>query len=142
MHQLLRPKSNGAIAFLILTATVSPVIALQDARPANPGNPSSLEDFKAGDLNREPNRRATDLVAALKISRGDWVADVGAGAGYYSMRISELVGPDGKVLAEDITTAAMGWLNARVRVFDLHNVEVIKGDAVEPRLPPNRLSAP
>ena len=141
MHQLLRRKPNATIALLILTGTIGPVIALQDARLANPGNPSSLEDFSAGDLSREPNQRATDLVATLQISRGDWVADVGAGAGYYSMRISELVGPDGKVFAEDITTAAMGWLNARVKVFDLHNVEVVKGDAVDPRLPPNRLSA-
>ena len=141
MHQLLRRKPNATIALLILTGTISPVIALQDARPANPGNPSSLEDFNAGYQAREPNQRATDLVAALQISRGDWVADVGAGAGYYSMRISELVGSDGKVLAEDITTAAMGWLNARVKAFDLHNVEVVKGDAVDPRLSPNRLSA-
>jgi predicted methyltransferase len=141
MHQLLRRKPNATIALLILTGIISPVIAFQEARPVNPGNPSSLEDFKAGDASREPNQRASDLVAALQISRGDWVADVGAGAGYYSMRLSELVGPDGKVFAEDITTAAMGWLNARIKAFDLHNVEVVKGDAVDPRLPPNRLSA-
>jgi len=120
MHQLLRRKPNATIALLILTGTISPVIALQDARRANPGNPSSLEDFNAGDLSREPNQRATDLVAALQISLGDWVADVGAGGGYYSMRISELVGPDGKVLAEHITTAAMGWLNARAKTDDVH----------------------
>jgi predicted methyltransferase len=141
MHQLPRRKSNATIALLILAGTISRVIALQDALPVNPGNPSSLQDFNAGDLNLEPNQRATDLVAALQISRGDWVVDVGAGAGYYSMLMSELVGPDGKVLAEDITIAAMGWLNARIKAFDLHNVEAVKGDAVDPRLPPNRLSA-
>ena len=141
MHQLLRRKPNATIALLILTGSICPVIALQDARPVNPGNPSSLEDFNAGDLTREPNQRATDLVAALQISRGDWVADVGAGAGYYSMLMSGLVGPDGKVFAEDITTAAMGWLNTRIKVFDLHNVEVVKGEPIDPRLPANRLSA-
>jgi predicted methyltransferase len=141
MRKLPAQNSTATIVFLLLIGNVSPLISLQEARPVNPGNPSTIEDFKAGDASREPNQRATDLLAALQISRGDWVADVGAGAGYYSMRISELVGPDGKVLAEDITTAAMGWLNARVRVFDLHNVEVVKGDAVDSRLPPNRLSA-
>src|ERR1051325_10954904 len=104
MHQLLSRKPNATIALLILTGSICPVIALQDVRPANPGNPSSLEDFNVGDLTREPNQRATDLVAALQIARGDWVADVGAGAGYYSMLMSGLVGPDGKVFAEDITT--------------------------------------
>jgi hypothetical protein len=32
----------------------------------------------------------------------------------YSMRLSEMVGPDGKVFAEDISSAAMEWLSARV----------------------------
>jgi hypothetical protein len=59
----------------------------------NTGNPTTLEDFKAGDQNREVQQRPTDLLKALNASPGDWVADVGAGAGYYSMRLSTIVGP-------------------------------------------------
>jgi tRNA A58 N-methylase Trm61 len=77
-----------------------------------------LEDIKAGDATREPYQNATGLVAALKVSRGDWVADVGAGGGYYSMRLAEIVGPEGKVFAEDISDTAMRWLNDRVKVFN------------------------
>jgi predicted methyltransferase len=125
----------------MLLAIIRGLPAFQESRPVNPGNPSTIEDFKAGDTSREPYQRASDLVTALQISRGDWVADVGAGAGYYSMRMSEFVGPDGKVFAEDITNSAIGWLNARVRAFNLRNVEVLRGEAEDPKLPPRRLAA-
>src|SRR5439155_15591743 len=36
------------------------------------------------------------------VKRGMWVADIGAGQGYYTVRLSPLVGPKGRVLAEDI----------------------------------------
>ncbi len=86
-------------------------------------------------------QRTTDLVSALQVSSGGWVADVGAGAGYYSMRLSLIVGPDGSVFGEDITNAAMGWLNARVKAFGLQNVEIVRGEADDPKLPSARLSA-
>ena len=121
--------------------TVSAMAAFQSTRPVNPGNPSTLEDFRAGDANREPYQNATGLLTALQVSRGDWVADVGAGAGYYSMRLAEIVGPEGKVFAEDISDSAMRWLNARVKVFDLSNVEIVKGTVDDPRLPADRLEA-
>lgn len=125
----------------IVSATVGSSLAFQGARPVNAGNPSTLEDFKAGDANREPYQNATGLVAALKVSRGDWVADVGAGGGYYSMRLAEIVGPEGKVFAEDISDSAMRWLNARVKVFNLSNVEIVKGTPDDPRLQVDQLDA-
>jgi ubiquinone/menaquinone biosynthesis C-methylase UbiE len=50
------------------------------------------------------------------------VADVGAGAGYYSMRLAEIVGPEGKVFAEDISNSSIRWLNDRVKVFNLSSI--------------------
>ena len=124
-----------------LAAAISVLAGFQDARSVNPGSPSTLEDFKAGDVSREPYQKATDLLAALQVSQGDWVADVGAGVGYYSMRLAEMVGAEGKVFAEDISDPAMRWLNARVSVFNLSNVEVVKGAVDDPRLPAGRLAA-
>src|SRR5258706_7387867 len=69
-------------------------------RALNPGNPSTVEDFKAGDQNREVQQRATDLLQAMNGSPGDWVADVGAGAGYYAMRLFTIVGAQSKAVAE------------------------------------------
>lgn len=124
-----------ALAMAIFTAPSS-------QRPAvNADNPVTIEDFKAGDEGREPHQRATDIVKAMEIARGDWVADVGAGAGYYSMRLSDLVGPGGKVFAEDISDTSIRWLNQRVKVFGLQNIAVVKGEANNPELPAEKLSA-
>jgi predicted methyltransferase len=132
---------SAVLCAAIVSTTVGMSLAFQDARPINAGNPSTLEDFKAGDANREPYQNATGLVAALKLSRGDWVADVGAGGGYYSMRLAEVVGPEGKVFAEDISDSAMRWLNDRVKVFNLSIVEIVKGTPDDPGLPVDRLDA-
>src|SRR5579863_7719323 len=131
----IRRTVSWAFRALIALTTISSSPAFQESRSVNPSNPSTLEDFKAGDANREPYQRATDLLAALQVSRGDWVADIGAGAGYYSIGMADMVGQEGRVFAEDISNSAMGWLNARVKAFDLRNVEVVKGEAEVPNFP-------
>jgi ubiquinone/menaquinone biosynthesis C-methylase UbiE len=103
--------------------------------------PLTVQYFKDLDKNREQDQRATDILKALSIAGGDWVADVGAGNGYYSQRLADLVGPTGKVFAEDIADYAMNFLHRRATVFDLRNVEVAKGDADNPKLPANSLAA-
>ena len=123
---------------LIALAAISSALLSQESRPVNPGNPSTIEDFQAVDASRKPYQRATDLLAALQVSAGDWVADVGAGNGYYSMRLAEPAGAEGMVFAEDI--AISSWLNARLKAFNLHNVEIVKGDADDPKLPADRLA--
>ena len=130
------------ILLILAGALFSPIALSQNAAP-NAGNPSTLEDFKAGDANakREEYQRATDVLRALDVSSGGWVADLGAGGGYYSMRLSDVVGPTGKVFAEDISDSSLRWLHQRVKVFDLRNVEVVKGDADDPRLPADAFSA-
>jgi SAM-dependent methyltransferase len=134
----------AALCASIVSAMVGTSLAFQGGQggqPVNAENPSTLEDFKAGDVSREPYQNATGLVAALKVSRGDWVADVGAGSGYYSMRLAEVVGPEGKVFAEDISDYRMSVLNNRVKAFNLSNVEIVKGTPDDPRLPIDRLDA-
>ena len=69
------------------------------------------------------------------------MADVGAGNGYYVQRMADLVGPTGKIFAEDIADHAIEWLRQRVKAYDLRNVEVVKGDIGDPALPPESLAA-
>src|SRR5258708_5754408 len=118
----LAPFCLGGIA---LAATLGPSRAFQQTPDVNSGHPSTIEDFKAGDQHREAYQRAGDVLKAREVPAGDWVADVGAGGGYYSMRLSAAVGSDGKVFAEDISDTAMGWLRRRVALFDLRNVEIV-----------------
>ena len=140
-YRLRRPSRPAFLCVIALFATIAQSLAFQQKSVINAGNPSTIDDFKAGDATREPYQMASDLLAALKVSQGDWVADVGAGAGYYSMRLSDMVGTNGKVFAEDISNSSMGWLSARARVFNLRNVEIVKGENNDPKLPTGRLTA-
>ena len=64
------------------------------------------------------------------------VADIGAGEGYYTVRLAPLVGADGRVLAEDIVPAVRDKLADRVQRERLDNVAVKLGTPDDPSLPP------
>ncbi|SFR80994.1 class I SAM-dependent methyltransferase [Sphingomonas jatrophae] len=68
---------------------------------------------------------------------GMTVADIGAGEGYYTVRLAARVGPDGRVLAEDIVPAVRDRLAARVDRERLDNVSVRLGTPEDPKLPPD-----
>ena len=72
-----------------------------------------------------------------KIKPGMTVADIGAGEGYYTVRLAQRVGKEGRVLAEDIVTAWRDRLAERVARERLDNVSVKLGEAADPKLPPN-----
>jgi ubiquinone/menaquinone biosynthesis C-methylase UbiE len=67
---------------------------------------------------------------------GMWVADVGAGEGYYTVRLAPAVGPSGRVLAEDIVPETRNRLAQRVQNERLDNVAVRLGKPDDPLLPP------
>jgi len=69
------------------------------------------------------------------IKPGMSVADVGAGEGYYTVRLARVVGPRGRVLAEDIVPEVRDQLSDRVQRERLDNVAVKLGTADNPMLP-------
>ena len=123
---------------LIALVTVGISFGWQQQAPAVPLIP---QDLKEENENRERFQKATDVLKALDISSGDWVADVGAGNGYYVQRMADVVGSTGKVFAEDIADHAIEWLHQRVKADNLRNVEVVKGYMGDPSLPADSLKA-
>lgn len=77
-------------------------------------------------------QRVMDLAG---VRRGMTVADIGAGEGYYTIRLAARVGPDGRVLAEDIVPAIHDALARRVAHDRLDNVSVTLGVPGDPNLP-------
>lgn len=65
------------------------------------------------------------------------VADLGAGEGYYTIRLAKRVGEDGRVLAQDIVPGVRDALAERVSRERLENVSVRLGTAADPKLPAN-----
>lgn len=72
-----------------------------------------------------------------RIGKGMTVADIGAGEGYYTIRLAGRVGADGRVLAQDIVPEVRDALASRVARERLENVSVKLGDADDPKLPEN-----
>jgi ubiquinone/menaquinone biosynthesis C-methylase UbiE len=69
------------------------------------------------------------------IRPGSTVADIGAGEGYYTIRLSKRVGEKGRVLAQDINRGALQRLGERVARDRLDNVSIKPGAIDDPRLP-------
>ncbi len=121
------------------------IIAGAGVAPCQTQNPApsrlTVQAFNDRDKGREQFQRATDMLKALALVPGDWAADVGAGDGYYSQRIAELVGPQGKVFAEEVYDSPLESLRQRAKLFGLANFEVVKGDESDPKLPADSLAA-
>jgi ubiquinone/menaquinone biosynthesis C-methylase UbiE len=75
----------------------------------------------------------------LKIAKGSVVADVGAGSGYMTVKLSSRVGPTGKVYANDIQPEMLTMLRDRLSRMKITNVEPVLGTTTDPRLPANTL---
>lgn len=84
---------------------------------------------------RDNRNEATTVMQLAAISPGMTVADIGAGEGYYTVRLAEQVGPRGRVLAQDIDAAALKRLGARVEHDRLDNVSIKPGEPDDPHLP-------
>ena len=84
---------------------------------------------------REKEEEPAKLIEALKLKEGMVVADVGAGSGYHSFRMSAKVGDKGKVLAVDIQPEMLDALRKRAKEKKVTNVEPVQGTITDPKLP-------
>ncbi|MCC7395370.1 MAG: methyltransferase domain-containing protein [Sphingomonadaceae bacterium] len=80
---------------------------------------------------------ADDVMDQSDIRAGMTVADIGAGDGYYTVRLASRVGANGRVLAQDILPNVIERLGDRIARERLENVSIRLGAADDPRLPAN-----
>jgi SAM-dependent methyltransferase len=85
---------------------------------------------------REREEMPTRALAIMEVPTGGTVADIGAGSGYFTERLSRLVGPGGRVYATDIQPGMIDLLKQRVDRARLTNVTIVLGTPTDPRLPP------
>jgi predicted methyltransferase len=127
------------------SAVAAAVLALAACRaqPTQPRFPSAHRDVApivGGTFSTEDARdragEAEDVMQLAGVKPGMSVADVGAGEGYYTVRLAKVVGPKGRVLAEDIVPEIRDQLSDRVQRERLDNVAVKLGTPDNPTLPP------
>ncbi len=85
---------------------------------------------------REAEERPDRAVEALGLWPGAVVADLGAGSGYFTVRLARRVGPSGRVFAADIQPEMLSLLRRRLQREALSNVEPVQSAEDDPRLPP------
>ncbi len=79
------------------------------------------------------------MLDALNIPRGATVADVGAGAGYHSMRLARRVGPKGTVLATDVQPEMLRMLRDNARTEGIRNVKPLRATQSDTKLPNDKV---
>jgi len=87
---------------------------------------------------REKEERTDLLIQNMGLKKGDQVADVGAGSGYFSFRMAELV-PEGKVLAVDISPQMLGIVRAKIASKKVNNVKPVLSTIKDIKLPANSI---
>lgn len=91
---------------------------------------------------REEQQRAEairKLCRALGVGPGDTVADIGCGGGADTVTFASVVGPTGRVYAEEIAPGALTNMIKKVRALNLEQVVPILGQSADPCLPPGAL---
>jgi ubiquinone/menaquinone biosynthesis C-methylase UbiE len=89
----------------------------------------------ATEADREQWQKVPEIFAAMRISAGSRVADLGAGSGFFTVRLARAVGTGGRVFAVDINPNMVRDLRERAAREGLAHVEVIAGTDADPRLP-------
>jgi ubiquinone/menaquinone biosynthesis C-methylase UbiE len=97
------------------------------------GRQSVAANLSAPD--RDERQKPRELVQAMGLKRGMTVADVGTAIGYMLPFLSRAVGPNGKVLGEDIFDDYLAAAHQTVTNQNLSNVTLIKGTEKDPSLP-------
>jgi ubiquinone/menaquinone biosynthesis C-methylase UbiE len=133
---MIRPLLPIAVA---IAAASLPLTGLDAQRPAQSTvfAPEDLGVLESPD--REQWQQPEAIMDALGIADGSRVADIGAGGGWFTVRLGHRVGSGskGRVYAEDIQPQMLDAIARRVRDHGLNNVDRILGTADNPRLPGN-----
>ena len=113
------------VAFVLVAAPVA-----QHTRLFRPEDLAELEP-----PDRAEWQRPDKIMDALGIGEASFVADLGAGSGWFTIQLADRVGPNGLVLAEDIQRPMIQAIKGRVDRLGLKNVTTVLGTSTDPRLP-------
>ena len=84
---------------------------------------------------REELENPEKVLDALYLQPGDVIADVGAGSGYFTVRLACRVGAEGKVYAVDIQEEMLKLIQQKIDRLKLSNVELVVAETTDPKLP-------
>lgn len=123
---------------VVLALALGCAISLDAQGPAHGRSlfpPEDLGILESPD--RDEWQQPERIMDALLIADGSRVADLGAGGGWFTIRLARRVGPNGTVYAQDVQTEMIESIKQRVSDQRLGNVRFILGAMDDPNLPPD-----
>jgi SAM-dependent methyltransferase len=101
------------------------------------GNPEDIEAYIARmeDPARDAWQKPDQVSAALRLTPGQTVCDIGAGPGYFALRFSRAVGEAGRVFAVDVEPRMLAALRKRIETSGTRNITPVLALAGDPLLP-------
>lgn len=101
--------------------------------------PEALGDLEGPD--RDAWQMPDAVMDAMGIADGSHVAEIGAGGGWFTVRLARRVGPNGLVYAQDVQSQMLEAIRRRMDREGLRNVRPVRGYSTDPRLPPQSVEA-
>jgi len=89
------------------------------------------------DPSRDAWQKPDEILDALHVRAGMTVADLGAGTGYFSVRVAKVVGAEGRVLAIDVEPKLVAYLTERAAKESLPQITAVLAAPDDPKLPPH-----
>ena len=123
-----------ALFIALLAAAPAPPLP-KVTRPVSPIVSASWSD----EASREHAGEASAVIKIAGVRRGMRVADIGAGEGYYTLKLAQAVGSRGEVVAEDIVPGVVARLKRRVAEAGFLNIKVVLGSPDDPQLAPTSI---
>jgi ubiquinone/menaquinone biosynthesis C-methylase UbiE len=125
--------SKHVPTFAIVVLTLALTAAAPIAQHTRLFKPEDLSELEGPD--RDEWQRHDKIMDVLGIGEASVVADLGAGSGWFTIKLAGRVGPNGMVYAEDVQRQMIQAIKIRVDRLGLKNVTTVLGTSTDPRLP-------
>ncbi|MFL6462957.1 MAG: class I SAM-dependent methyltransferase [Bryobacteraceae bacterium] len=143
VHKNVSRLSSAVISLFLIQILFALGLAAQAVHPITGRRIAPVMGMSGADWldreEREKEEQPEKALAALHLRPGMLVGDVGAGTGFYSLRMAQMVGPNGKVFSNDIQAPMLERLQKNAAAHNIHNIETALGTESNPNLPVNTL---
>lgn len=95
-----------------------------------------LSSAYAEEKERDKKGEAKRVMDRLAIKPGLRVADIGAGQGYYTVRLARRLGAAAAIYAQDVEEKFLKSLEARLKRENIKGIRLVLGTGRDPKLPP------
>ncbi len=128
----------GKSVWLVAVSLMVGVLASAQTRDQEHHPPRSTSRYiqVLEDPSRNAWQQPEKVIATLGLKPGERVADLGAGAGYFTLRLARAVGPSGKIYGVDVSREMLDYLEKQASAQHLTNIQPVLAEPHDPKLAP------